>query len=337
MLDVLIVGGGPAGAAAAITCARAGLDAVILERHAEPADKPGETLHPGVEPLLERLGVADQVRAAGFLRHEGIDISWDAAPRFEAYGGDANGPWQGFQAWRATFDQILLAAAESSGALVWRGIRVHHVRRGDQFVGVQTDRGPMQARWIVDASGGTQWLGRQLRLPIERLSPKLICWYGYVRRQRGDRPTLRADAGGWTWKAEVRPGIYQWTRVAFDNQAPGAIEGDEIGKRRAADVTWRWFPRCADEGYFLVGDAAVVLDPASSHGVLRALMTGMHAAHLMVASRGNEDLRSTAYRQYRTWLAAWVRHDAAAMRRLYARLPCPPAWVRPALADTVTA
>src|SRR5262245_58265238 len=63
---------------------------------------------------------------------------------------------------------------------------------------------------------------------------------------------------------------------------------------------------------------------ASSHGVLRALMTGMHAAHLLVASRRNEDLRSMACRQYRAWLAAWVRHDAVAMRRLYARLPYPP-------------
>jgi flavin-dependent dehydrogenase len=53
-------------------------------------------------------------------------------------------------------------------------------------------------------------------------------------------------------------------------------------RRRGADVTWRIISPAAGPGFFLVGDAVAVLDPASSHGVLKALMTGMMAAHLIL-------------------------------------------------------
>jgi FAD-dependent oxidoreductase family protein len=50
-----VIGGGPAGAAAAITAKRAGVGVVILEESPFPCVRPGETLHPGVEPLLDRF------------------------------------------------------------------------------------------------------------------------------------------------------------------------------------------------------------------------------------------------------------------------------------------
>src|SRR5437868_433567 len=75
-LNALVIGGGPAGCSAAITCAAAGLRVRLLERASAPLDRPGETLHPGVEPLLEQLGAADAVRSAEFLRHSGHWIQW---------------------------------------------------------------------------------------------------------------------------------------------------------------------------------------------------------------------------------------------------------------------
>ncbi|CAA9514798.1 MAG: hypothetical protein AVDCRST_MAG67-3023, partial [uncultured Solirubrobacteraceae bacterium] len=63
--DVAIVGTGPAGAAAAIACARSGLRVALLERSRLPRERPGETLHPGVEAPLRELGVLERVLAAG--------------------------------------------------------------------------------------------------------------------------------------------------------------------------------------------------------------------------------------------------------------------------------
>src|SRR4051794_25366150 len=83
MWDLLIIGAGPAGCAAAISARRHGLTVMMLEASAQPRRVPGETLHPGIEPLFARLGVAAQVARAGFHRHAGIRIGWDAPARFE--------------------------------------------------------------------------------------------------------------------------------------------------------------------------------------------------------------------------------------------------------------
>lgn len=102
--DVLIIGSGPAGSAAAIACAQRGLQVVLIERELFPRSHPGETLHPGVEPLLKQLGAIEPVLAAGFLRHTGNWVQWEAQKHFVPFGEDDSGAWLGFQAWRADFD-----------------------------------------------------------------------------------------------------------------------------------------------------------------------------------------------------------------------------------------
>src|SRR5689334_22676473 len=116
--DVVVLGAGPAGSAAAITAAAAGLSVVVIERERFPRPAPGESLHPGVQPLLRQLGVEDEVLAQRFLRHPGHLLRWGGPERFERFGADADGPWLGFQAWRPAFDQILLDRARSLGATV---------------------------------------------------------------------------------------------------------------------------------------------------------------------------------------------------------------------------
>ncbi len=142
---------------------------------------------------------------------------------------------------------------------------------------------------------------------------------------------MLGDGEGWTWTARVGDGLYAWTRLDLD-AGPGGEPPAELaglrprGRTRSADVSWRALRRPAGPGYVAAGDAAVVLDPASSHGVLRALLSGMHAARLVLALRaGGDERRLNA--SYGDVLTRWFEHDAGVLRELYARLPGAPAWL----------
>jgi len=78
---------------------------------------------------------------------------------------------------------------------------------------------------------------------------------------------------------------------------------------------------CAGLGYLLLGDAAGVLDPLSSRGVLRALMSGMLCGHLIGAHRANRLSDAGVVRHYTSWLSAQLESDIAGLNALYRRHP----------------
>lgn len=335
--DVVIVGTGPAGGAAAIACARVGLRVALLERSELPRERPGETLHPGVEAPLRELGVLDRVLAAGLPRHPGVWVTWGGPPLFVAYGADESGPWQGFQALRAPFDALLVERAQEHGAVLHERCRaLAPIVRDDRVAGVETSAGELSARYVIDAAGAGHWLARRLGLEPERRSPPLIARYGYVTGScpaRDAAPAIVADAAGWTWTARVGDGVYCWTRLALsegsrgDDAVPAELDGLAArGRVRSADVGWRALRHAAGPGWLAAGDAALVLDPASSHGVLRGLLSGLHAARLVRGVLAGGDERRLRW-SYCDLVTSWFEHDVAALTELYGRLPEPPPWV----------
>lgn len=330
--DVAVVGAGPAGASAAIACAQRGLRVLLCELRCFPRERVGETLHPGAEPVLERIGVWDRVREAGFLRHEGIWVGSPECRRFEPYGSDANGPWRGFQAWRADLDAILLERASELGAETLQPCRALEPRlSGCRVTGLRTSAGDIRARIVVDAAGSQHWLARRLGLSLRRRSPRLIARYGYVRgrcAERDEAPAFLSDQSGWTWTAHVRPGVYQWTRLNLTGSPPPAdwlpqeLRGLEPGPATGAEVGWRALAPSAGPGYYAVGDAATVVDPASSHGVLRALMSGLLAGRLIADGVLDGAEERSGASAYQAWTEDWFERDVT--RR---DLPQPPSWL----------
>ena len=159
--DVAIVGGGPGGSVCATRLAQGGARVVVLEKEHFPRFHLGESLLPQSLPVLEAIGVLDQVEAT-FLPKYGARFHDDVKGRKDRFSFDS--AWNcdrdhAFQVQRAVFDKLLLDHAERSGVDVRQEWTVTGaVRERDRVVGVHAT-GPdgtsvrLDATYVVDASG----------------------------------------------------------------------------------------------------------------------------------------------------------------------------------------
>jgi flavin-dependent dehydrogenase len=291
---------------------------VVLEASRDYRSCPGETLHPGVEPLFKQLGILNSVLAERFHRHCGIWVEWDGARHFQSYGKDETGPWFGFQAERRRLHSTMLKAASDAGAIVVRPVISDRLlRHGARVTGVRAGDRDYLARWTLDATGRSAWMAKALELRQVRCSPRLYArffWKTTDFEHSGSEPAFAASAQGWIWEAPLGN---RTARVELRMVEPDCPLRGSAG----IDLTWRIQPACAGPGYFMLGDAAATLDPASSHGVLRALMSGMFSAHLTTACVNGILPEAAAADAYRNWISGQFSADTTALRILYARHP----------------
>lgn len=329
--DLIVIGGGPAGSAAAITAASMGLRVRLLESRSALGDSPGETLHPGVGSILAQLGVSSRLAAVTGSRHAGIRIQWADRARFEGYGSDENGPWLGYQVSRAGFDTMLLDRARELGVVCHLSCTAQSLlREQGRIVGARSSSGDLTAAYVINASGRTPFLATGPGMVRTAHSPPLVARYGYGTGSLPEldaAPLIRGSPSGWLWTAMVRPGLYHWTHVALDGKKvprewrpPEFIGLTPVGSPRGADVTWRLSETLAAPGWFQAGDAAAVLDPTSANGVLRALLSGMIAAKLAYSVISGSASAEEAAKEYAAWLSGWFFDSTSRLSRFYAEL-----------------
>jgi flavin-dependent dehydrogenase len=294
------------------------LTVILIDARAYARRAPGESLHPGIEPLFKKLGVWNDVITAGFHRHRGIWREIEGSRTFAPYGSDSSEEWLGFQADRYTLQSILQRAASEAGAVFKPATSPSDViLHNDRIKGIACAGVEMRARWVFDATGPRAWLARKLKLRADHSGPPLRVSFGW--KDDSDpclegQPLFRQHKGGWEWHAPLGNGRTAWTRleqVVRRTKPEGVVHG-----LSGLDMTWRLHHLSAGPGYFLLGDAAALLDPASSNGVLRALMSGMLAADLAARVLRGDDERRAAH-AYMSWIEAIYHHQRKSLRHLY--------------------
>lgn len=306
--DVLIVGGGPAGAIAALVLARAGVAVTVLDRAVFPRDKLcGDSVNPGAMALLGRHGLADAVRAAG-LPVTGMLITGpgDAAVRATYPSGIT-----GRSILRRDLDALLLDAASRAGARVEQGVRVAEplvsgVDGARRVTGVSTATGgaaaPREARVVIAADGRRSTLAFALGLARHPPRPRRWAIGAYFEGVSGlsDVGEMHVRSGHYIGVAPVPGGLTNACLVVPEGRARaiGSAAADTLERVVTQDRQLAGRFRCARrvtpattlgplavdadwagvEGLLLAGDAAGFIDPMTGDGLRLALRGGELAA-----------------------------------------------------------
>jgi len=305
--DVAVIGGGPAGAAAARLLALWGHDVVVMTRAEDPERSLAVSLPPSVRKLLREIAVLDAVDVAGFVRSTGNTVWWGGGdPRSERFAGGETG----YQVRHTEFDGLLLAAAETAGATVVRNATVIDV---DVEIDptrarytLENGEGEVSARYLLDASGRQGVVARSLGWRSEPEPSRTVALIGTWRRRdpwalADDTHTLvESFAEGWAWSVPVSsdlryftcmidPQVSELSRGSVKHRYLNALErttafkhlldGAQLsGEPWGCDASWYRAEEPYGERFLLLGDAASCIDPLSSFGVKKALASGWLAA-----------------------------------------------------------
>ncbi len=335
--DVLVIGGGPAGATTAALLAERGHRVVLVEKDQHPRFHIGESLLPHNLPLLDRLGVRAQVETTAQHKHgiEFVSPFHGKSVRYAfAKAWDKRFPYA-FQVRRSTFDHILLQNAAAKGAEVIEECRVTGVEfpaAGQPIVTARSKDGTehtWRAGFVVDASGRDTVLASQMDTKARNPRNDSAAVYGHftgARRLEGQAEghiTIVWFDHGWFWFipladgttsiGAVCPAAFFKTRgtdlktflmglIASSPEMSSRLAQAELVGEVTGTGNYSYGSKTSSGPNFLMaGDACAFVDPVFSTGVYLAMQSGFWAA----------DAVDDCLRKPHTAARALKRYDAA--------------------------
>ena len=310
--EVIVVGAGPSGSAAAAWAARTGREVLVIDSAEFPRDKAcGDGLTPRAVAELRQLGLADWLD--GRVRHHGL--------RLAGFGSSVQVAWPGrsFPEWssavpRTELDDRVRKTAEESGASMLLGCKAVDATRDsagrvDQVV--LADGRRVSCRQLIVADGARSTLGRVLGRQWHQQTVYGVAARAYLRSPRSDEPWISSDLELRSTEGQVLPG-YGWIFPLGNGEVNLGV-GALATAKRPAEVALRpllahyaslksqqWGfdgpPRAvssallpmggavsgvAGPNWMLIGDAAACVNPLNGEGIDYGLETGRLAADML--------------------------------------------------------
>jgi flavin-dependent dehydrogenase len=350
-VEVLVIGGGPAGATASTLIAQEGCRVLLSERESFPRFHIGESLIPETYWVLQRLGMLEKLRASPFVKKHSVQFVSASGKQSAPFYFFDNKPHECSQTWqvvRSEFDLMMLENAREHGVDVRERTRVvevlfdQGVAKGARLQLADGSQAEIRARVVVDASGQSGLLMNKLKLrvwdPILDKGAIWAYWQGAYRdsgRDEGATLVLQtADREGWFWYiplhddrlslgvvapfAHLLSGRRDHERTYTEKISSSPAVSERVaGARRVTrcfatkDYSYR-SRQAAGDGWVLVGDAFGFLDPLYSSGVLLALRSGELAAGAIIEGLKKGDVSAA---QLGGWASGFNR-GVDRMRRL---------------------
>lgn len=307
ILDVAIVGAGPAGCAAALALQGSGLRVGLIEKAVPPRHK---TCGGGVVarvmallPAAVRAAVERECHLAELVHHDpGLRFAcWRDEPIIS-------------MVMRDRFDHLLTTAAQETGTILFAATPVLDVVPGPKEVRLLTNRGEFRARYVIAADGVNSVVARKIGRPaLRHVVPALECEVTFAEAAMAPlMQSARFDFGlvpagyGWAFPKKdhlsigvltTRPG-----RASLPQEYRRYLAALGLGEPLHEERHGFMIPCRPRDDLFgaprilLVGDAAGLADPLTAEGITDGVMSGQLAARAIALGGGDERAVMRTYR-----------------------------------------
>ena len=341
--DVIVAGGGPAGATAAALLAQQGHRVALFERQAFPRFHVGESLVPAVNLTIDKLGLRSRMDELRFPQKHGVQFYGPSGPSRPFYFSEVSDPrmHHTWQVLRSDFDHMLLEAARAAGAHVETDTEVVEVcLEGETASGVRVQRldesqQVVPARVVLDASGQKGLIPRELSRQTGVPGLENTAVYAHFSGVRldpgidaGSTLIYRLDAKSWIWFIPlpdvVSIGLVTSAREILrfgqnrDQILQSAIDQCPHLKERLVDASIAGEVRVARDfsyraerdggpGWALIGDALGFIDPVYSTGLLLSVLSAERLSLEVTCALASDDEHPDLQGRSKDWQVAFDR------------------------------